>query len=217
MAPSIDKEIGEIRVALRNAHESIYKLAMQMNNATNIVGDKLTKVDIEVRNVAREVSHIRDNTNTVTSLVSSHFVCYRSNFSILQFPQHATYLGSLLALDAIIWVLAIFLFYKIIVNLRGAGKTSEKWQTKYATMRSNKSRQAIIVAEDPTTESVVIRIPQTRPVLEPPPYRPSLGRNHYRKHTTSPPKYYEPDEASSLLNEIPVERRREWTQIVDER
>ena len=69
MSTSIDKEIGEIQVALRNTHEAIYKLALQMNNATSIVDAKLSKVDVEVRKVAREVTHIRDNTNTVTSLV----------------------------------------------------------------------------------------------------------------------------------------------------
>uniref|UniRef100_A0AC34FX37 Uncharacterized protein n=1 Tax=Panagrolaimus sp. ES5 TaxID=591445 RepID=A0AC34FX37_9BILA len=201
---SIDKEIGEIRVALRNVHETIYKLALQMNNATTIVDGKLSKVDEEVRKVAQEVSHIRDNTNVVTSL----------------FPSNATYLGAFLALDAVIWILAIFLLYKIIVNLRSVGKISQKWQTKYANLRGIKSPQpAYIIAEDPDSESVIVRIPPTRPVQEPPTYRSSMGRGqHYRRNGIPPPKYQnEMEEASSLLNEISPDHRSEWTQIVDEK
>uniref|UniRef100_A0AC35F4B7 Uncharacterized protein n=1 Tax=Panagrolaimus sp. PS1159 TaxID=55785 RepID=A0AC35F4B7_9BILA len=203
---SIDKEIGEIRVALRSVHETIYKLALQMNNATNIVDGKLSIVDEDVRKVAREVSHIRDNTNVVTSL----------------FPSNTTYLIAFIALDVIIWILAGFLAYKIIINLRGAGKTSQKWQIKYANFRPIKTPQpALIIAEDVDSESVIVRIPQTREIHEPPPYRSSLGRGqHYRRNTTAilPPKYqHEYDEASSLLNEISPDRRSEWTQIVDEK
>ena len=67
---SIDKEIAEIRLALRNLHEILYKVSFKMNNATGIVDSELSTFDQDVIKIAREVSHIKDNTNIVTGLVS---------------------------------------------------------------------------------------------------------------------------------------------------
>lgn len=121
-------------------------------------------------------------------------------------------------MDAIIWILALFLLFKIVTNLRGAQKLSQKWQTKYSTIRPIWTpKPAVVIAEDPTTNTVIVQSPpfQLREVREPPPYRPSLGRGHYRRQPP-PPRYHDTEEANSLLNEIVPEKRREWSQVINE-
>ena len=67
---SIDKEIAEIRLALRNLHETLYKLSFKMENATGMLDAELHTFDEDVIKIAKEVSHIKDNTHFVTGLVS---------------------------------------------------------------------------------------------------------------------------------------------------
>lgn len=67
---SIDREVAEIRIALVKFHELLHKVTNQMENATGIVNNELSSFDISVNEVAREVSKIRDHTNTVADFVS---------------------------------------------------------------------------------------------------------------------------------------------------
>uniref|UniRef100_A0AC34Q1I5 Uncharacterized protein n=1 Tax=Panagrolaimus sp. JU765 TaxID=591449 RepID=A0AC34Q1I5_9BILA len=189
---SIDREIAEIRLALRNLHEVLHKISSKMENATGILNDKLYPFDDDVTKLAREVSHIKDNTFTVTGF----------------FPSNATYLTAFLVLDAIIWILAFFLIFKIVQLVKQREANSLKWQEKYSIIRQTfrplapKGKQPVIL---PSSDVKTMTILDPR---RPPSYRSVLIRN--------PPPYRRNDEeAGSLLNEIAPERRNEWTRIDD--
>ncbi|KAE9548912.1 hypothetical protein FO519_007876 [Halicephalobus sp. NKZ332] len=199
---SIDREIAEIRLALRNLHETLYKISFKMENATGILDEELRTFDQDVINVANEVSHIKDNTYLVTGL----------------FPQNSTYLATLLVLDALIWILAFFLIYKIIQHVKQRSLHSQKWQEKFSAMKRTfrpdllSRGKNILIAQEPESGQVVRnQYEPLPPRKDPPSYRSVLIRN-------PPPSYrnqYE-DEAGSLLDEIAPDRRKEWTRIVDE-
>ncbi|KAH7689657.1 hypothetical protein AAVH_40344, partial [Aphelenchoides avenae] len=87
--------------------------------------------------VQTDVHNIRGGVNHITA----------------KFPSRAVYLGSLLALDVVIWVLAGFLLYKIIHNIRYHSHNSTRLVMKHA----QKYGYAIRQTPSGQLESVVVR------------------------------------------------------------
>ena len=137
---------------------------------------------------------------------------------LFQFPQNSTYVTTLLFLDAIIWILAFFLIYKIVQHVKQREAHSLKWQEKFSsikrTLKSVPSAQGrnVVIAQEPESGQIIRNQYESLPQRKnPPPYRSILIRN-------PPPSYknqYD-EEAGSLLDEIAPERRREWAKIVNE-
>uniref|UniRef100_A0A915EQS6 Gustatory receptor n=1 Tax=Ditylenchus dipsaci TaxID=166011 RepID=A0A915EQS6_9BILA len=99
---SVDKEILEIQNVIKSVQKTIVKLSKEVSNISGRIDTPLDEFNEAVHNVSMDVNQI--------SKAVSHV--------INKFPQQYTYIGALLAVNILMWILIIFLIYKIVGTVK---------------------------------------------------------------------------------------------------
>ncbi|KAI3411000.1 hypothetical protein GPALN_003084 [Globodera pallida] len=105
-SPSVDRDVEDIRRALREMHRTLYKWHGAAENVTERVNSPLNKFDTALGTIRSDVANIRNSVMDITG----------------NFPSQIIWLAFLLLLDLLIMAFALFVLFKIVEGMREIGR-----------------------------------------------------------------------------------------------
>uniref|UniRef100_A0A914IGB5 Uncharacterized protein n=1 Tax=Globodera rostochiensis TaxID=31243 RepID=A0A914IGB5_GLORO len=105
-SPSVDREVEDIRRALREMHRTIFKWHRAAENVTERVNSPLNKFDTALGTIRSDVANISNSVMDITG----------------KFPSQIFWLAFLLLVDLLILAFALFVLLKIVEGMRKIGR-----------------------------------------------------------------------------------------------